>query len=775
MRSFNPWIAIFLASISLSTTARRADAYCLIRGGLGGPGNREDCCTQDISQWRPENLPVPMWINEDTDPDLWEGIRLSYEIWSEVPSSYFSAVDMGFTPINDVNPGDGVNLISFSNDPDQFPPGDNTIAFASGNWGTNVGSDETITGFDVIFNDVGFNFGYPAGPGEFSVVGISNHELGHGWGLAHTWEGGPPGCGPNCPTSTMYGFASSNAEKDETLELDDIGSLSLAYPNWLLRGTVREAGTGTPISDVLVTASVPVAKDTVIYGALPDPLPGDGATCGYVGGALTGESDGTFEFAALDSSFTVTFFRYGYYPDTITVSFSGIDTVAVDVELNPTPLGDIGGTLTDAGTQEGISGAIVLMQNGAPFDTAYTDGLTGEFSFIGVPYSLPPYLVYTGIEILADIPYPQFTAVDTLLEVGPGPVPSLDLTLLPADVFLVDDDEGEGYEAYFKDEIASTGRTYHHFDVEGEGESAALHLKQFPLATKVVWFTGDAATNTLTLAEQDSLAAFLDRGGRFLLTGQNIAEELDAAGSEFLENYLGVSHGGNVSYFMGRGVQGNPVTGYLGNFVTAGSGGANNQTSRDLLVGANGDTIPNPPAAEFIHYVASPADLTPRGTAAVYVEGAGSSKALLMGFGFEAISESGDTTRASREETMLAILNWFDGITGIGDDRPGERIQLPRAFALGQNYPNPFNPRTTIRFAIPEKPSRETRERVVLKVYNLRGQVVNILIDEDLSPGYYTANWDGRDQKGNIAPSGIYLYHLKWGGRSITRKMVVLK
>ncbi len=91
-------------------------------------------------------------------------------------------------------------------------------------------------------------------------------------------------------------------------------------------------------------------------------------------------------------------------------------------------------------------------------------------------------------------------------------------------------------------------------------------------------------------------------------------------------------------------------------------------------------------------------------------------------------------------------------------------------------YPNPFNPQTTIRFAIPAEPGREEKQnQVVLNVYNLRGQLVANLIDEELAPGNYTVQWDGKDGRGNIAPSGTYLYKLSWGDKSSIRKMVVLK
>jgi hypothetical protein len=555
-------------------------AYCLIRGTLGGFGGREDCCTQDISQWRVENLPVPMWINEDTDPELWDGIRESYDIWNSVPSSYFVVVDSGFTPINIVAPYDGVNIVSFSNDSTQFPPGSNTIAFTSGNWGINVGDDETITGFDVIFNDVGFDFGDPPLPTEFSVIGITNHELGHAWAIAHCWEGSPPGCGPNCPSSTMYGFASMPAITDESLELDDVAAVSLAYPKWLVRGAVREAGTGAPIPGAIVDATVAVVRDTLIFGTRPDPLPGNGSACGYVDQPIEADGEGIFELVALDSIFQLIVYQVGYQPDSVQVVFTGIDTNIVRVDLSPTALSSITGTLLDASTGDAIPGSVILMMNGEPGDTAQADGETGAFSFTDIPVSFPPFLTYTGVEILADLPYPGSTVIDSVIEVSEGAPTILDLTLNAADVFLVDDDEGMEYEAFFTGAIEEAGRTFHHYDVVAMGESAINHLKQFPLSSKIVWFTGNATTGTLTATEQDSLTEFLGRGGRVFLTGQNIAEELDGAGSPFLQDILHVGHDENVDFFMGLGVFGNPVTGFLEFFFTTGSGGANNQTGR---------------------------------------------------------------------------------------------------------------------------------------------------------------------------------------------------
>jgi hypothetical protein len=109
--------------------------------------------------------------------------------------------------------------------------------------------------------------------------------------------------------------------------------------------------------------------------------------------------------------------------------------------------------------------------------------------------------------------------------------------------------------------------------------------------------------------------------------------------------------------------------------------------------------------------------------------------------------------------------------TGIGDglDAGGG---IPKAFALGQNYPNPFNPSTTIAFDLPVMGSNQS---VNLTIYDLRGRCVRILIDSELEPGNHKIHWNGRDDRGQSVASGIYLYRLKAGDETFTRKMTVLK
>jgi hypothetical protein len=89
---------------------------------------------------------------------------------------------------------------------------------------------------------------------------------------------------------------------------------------------------------------------------------------------------------------------------------------------------------------------------------------------------------------------------------------------------------------------------------------------------------------------------------------------------------------------------------------------------------------------------------------------------------------------------------------------------LPLKFELSQNSPNPFNPRTTIEYSLPYTSD------VQLVVYNARGEVVTTLVEDNLSAGYHSAEFDG-----SALSSGIYFYRLTAGTYTDMKKMLLLK
>jgi len=95
--------------------------------------------------------------------------------------------------------------------------------------------------------------------------------------------------------------------------------------------------------------------------------------------------------------------------------------------------------------------------------------------------------------------------------------------------------------------------------------------------------------------------------------------------------------------------------------------------------------------------------------------------------------------------------------------------EVPSGFSLLQNYPNPFNPQTNISFTLPEE------GEVNLKIYNLKGQLVKVMVNRRLESGLHTFIWDGKDNSGKDLPSGIYFYKLTADKYSKAMKMIKIK
>jgi hypothetical protein len=101
------------------------------------------------------------------------------------------------------------------------------------------------------------------------------------------------------------------------------------------------------------------------------------------------------------------------------------------------------------------------------------------------------------------------------------------------------------------------------------------------------------------------------------------------------------------------------------------------------------------------------------------------------------------------------------GTTPVAENKDGDH---PLTYALSQNYPNPFNPATVIRYTIPE------RTHVVLRVFDILGQEVATLVNQEQASGLYEVRFDA----GGLS-SGAYFYRLAAGNYVQLRKLLVLK
>jgi hypothetical protein len=121
----------------------------------------------------------------------------------------------------------------------------------------------------------------------------------------------------------------------------------------------------------------------------------------------------------------------------------------------------------------------------------------------------------------------------------------------------------------------------------------------------------------------------------------------------------------------------------------------------------------------------------------------------------EIVDAAGDTLSA----------NWMPGriiITSVVSEIGSE---IATEFTLSQNYPNPFNPTTTIEFSLPQT------GQVTLKIFDLLGREIAVLLDEPFSAGQYKADWNASGLE-----SGMYFYRLQVGRNFVqTRKLILMK
>ncbi|MCJ7578327.1 MAG: T9SS type A sorting domain-containing protein, partial [candidate division Zixibacteria bacterium] len=111
----------------------------------------------------------------------------------------------------------------------------------------------------------------------------------------------------------------------------------------------------------------------------------------------------------------------------------------------------------------------------------------------------------------------------------------------------------------------------------------------------------------------------------------------------------------------------------------------------------------------------------------------------------------------------------FSFPTTAVEDEDDQTTRRPAEFELSQNYPNPFNPGTQIEYTL------KKTGHVTLHIYNILGEKVKTLLDQDQPAGLYRIDWDGKNDNGKPVSSGIYLYKLEVNGFSEAKRMLLLK
>jgi hypothetical protein len=125
--------------------------------------------------------------------------------------------------------------------------------------------------------------------------------------------------------------------------------------------------------------------------------------------------------------------------------------------------------------------------------------------------------------------------------------------------------------------------------------------------------------------------------------------------------------------------------------------------------------------------------------------------------GQSAIGVAGNSLHMSQVGFWYQVGGFITGVEQLANE-------IPTEYKLEQNYPNPFNPTTTIRFSLPQQ------EHVTMTIYDVLGQEVEVLVNENCQAGKYTLILDARDWS-----SGAYIYRLQAGNFVDVKKLLLLK
>ncbi len=272
----------------------------------------------------------------------------------------------------------------------------------------------------------------------------------------------------------------------------------------------------------------------------------------------------------------------------------------------------------------------------------------------------------------------------------------------------------------------------------------------------VIWILGDESTTdeTFSSEERNLVAAYLENGGKLFVSGSEIAWDLEGSSSatmqktQFFRDYLKSKFIADDSNIFGvSGVDGTDFSG-LGFGYGIQSNGSPYLEDYPDIIDTTGGSIP------IMKYNAvSTAGIAYTGK---FNNSHNIGQLIYLAFPFETINLA-----EAQNQFMTAALKYF-GLRGLSEIT--EDGNLTSTYYLGQNFPNPFNPTTKIDYEIAQ------RGIVELKVYDVLGRVVNILVNDLQNPGKYQINFEGN----NLA-SGVYFYRLKTESFSQIRKMLLLK
>jgi hypothetical protein len=308
-------------------------------------------------------------------------------------------------------------------------------------------------------------------------------------------------------------------------------------------------------------------------------------------------------------------------------------------------------------------------------------------------------------------------------------------------MLVVDDDGGQSYETAHTDALDAAGVTYAVWPTTAAEVNTDL-LAAFGM---VDWETG-RTFRTLTDWDQAALSAYLDDGGKLLISGTDIGADLAGMGGDPLWWYNHYLHAG----FLQDDTGSNTVGGIAGDPITDGM-------TLDLTPGLNpspDEIAPFDSTATHIFVYDPPGG---PGEAGLKVD-TGQYKLVYLAFELESITLDSD-----RDLLVQRVVDWLQAASSAPE--PSARLTETRVRVA----PNPARGGTDLRYVLPK--SGDVR----VDIYGPGGSLVRRLSEGSQPAGAHTLRWDGRDDGGGAVPPGVYFYRLCTGSAGRSGKLVVTR
>lgn len=257
----------------------------------------------------------------------------------------------------------------------------------------------------------------------------------------------------------------------------------------------------------------------------------------------------------------------------------------------------------------------------------------------------------------------------------------------------------------------------------------------------ILWLGGE---NDLSSDNINFLEIYLNAGNNLLLSGQNIINN-----SSFLQNHLNTQiTNDNANRFELFGITNDPISNGLAINLNGGTS-PNNQYAPSAL------SVHNPATGyEFLYYNDETAGAIRSHT---------DSRTIFFGFGLEGISSNENLS-----QLLTNSLNWLESDLFVEEEFIAAPVML-------QSYPNPFNPIKQDLVISLTMSDNHTSITPTLKIYNIKGQLLNVFKNIELEDRMAKLYWDGKDTNGIPAANGIYFAVLENGSEKAINKILILK